>query len=76
MTDTTEVIAVSFGEQEDEHDAAQFIGCMVQGKRMDFRLGPDRLTNGTEATNCCVMGPYILFKEADQPFPTIVFGIH
>lgn len=74
MTDTKEVIAVSFGEQEDEsmmQPTSLVTWFKERGWTLD--LDSDRLTNGKEATNCCVMGPYILFKEADQPFPTIVF---
>ena len=74
MTDTTEVIAVSFGEQEDESMMQpNSLVAWFKARGWTLDLDSDRLTNGTEATNCCVMGPYILFKEADQPFPPIVF---
>ena len=73
-SENIEVIAVSFGEQEHESmmEPASLVS-WFKSKGWTLDLDSDRLTNGTEATNCCVMGPYILFKEANEPFPQIVF---
>jgi|TARA_B100001105_G_C22349322_1_gene424967 hypothetical protein len=70
-----EVIAVSFGEEESSqlNDLEYMVGwCKHRGYTLD--LDNDHLHdgNGHEVT-CSVLGPYIVFKEKDQPFPLIVF---
>ena len=70
-----EVIAVAFGADESSQlNEAEYLveWCEQRGYALD--LDKDHLhdSNGHEVT-CSVLGPYIVFKEKDQPFPPIVF---
>lgn len=70
-----EVIAVSFGENESSQlNEADYAVKWFNERGFNLDLDKDHLHdfNGNEAT-CSLMGPFIVFKEREKPFPDIIF---
>ena len=70
-----EVIAVSFGENESSQlNEAEYAVKWFNERGFNLDLDKDHLhdTKGNEAT-CSLMGPLIVFKEREKPFPDIIF---
>ena len=70
-----DVIAVSFGENESSQlNEADYAVKWFNERGFNLDLDKDHLHdfNGNEAT-CSLMGPFIVFKEREKPFPDIIF---